>query len=79
MFGFMLDETDNTQDLRGSAVSCKSCHLRLAPRAPRVVIEGAAYHRDCYEAAYRKRTGRRPTLVSAPISHGDRLTYRPAA
>jgi hypothetical protein len=77
MFGFMLDETDSTRDARGSALSCKTCHLRLAPRAPRVVIEATAHHRDCYEAAYRKRTGRRPTLV--PASHGDRLTYRPAA
>jgi hypothetical protein len=79
MFGFMLDETESSQDLRSSAPSCKTCHLRLAPRAPRVVIEASAYHRDCYEAAYRKRTGQRPTLVSAPASSGDRLTFRPAA
>jgi NMD protein affecting ribosome stability and mRNA decay len=77
MFGFMLDETE-TPD-RVNTASCQTCHLRLAPRAPRVVLGDATYHRECYEAAHRKRTGKRPTLVLAPAAQGDRLTFRPAA
>ena len=78
MFGFMLDETE-TRDVPERTVSCHACHIRLAPRAPRVVVREATYHRDCYEATHRKRTGKRPTLVPAPTARGDRLTFRPAA
>lgn len=77
MFGFMLDETESA-DAKG-AHPCHTCHLRLAPKAPRVVSDGRTYHRDCYEANYRKQNGRRPTLVAAPAGAGDRLTFRPAA
>lgn len=76
MFGFMLDETD-TPERGGQAVACRSCHIRLAPRAPRVVDGDTSYHRDCFEAVHHKRTGKRPTLVST--SHGDRFSFRLAA
>jgi hypothetical protein len=77
MFGFMLDETE-THDEK-SRPSCKSCHLRLAYRAPQVVSTDGTYHRDCYEAAHVKRTGQRPRLVRA-IGLGDNgHTFRPAA
>ena len=78
MFGFMLDETE-VQDRTKNAASCRTCHLRLAPRAPRVVSGGATHHRDCYEAFHFKRTGMRPTLVLAPAGRGDVRTFRPAA
>jgi hypothetical protein len=77
MFGFMLDESE-VHEVAGSA-SCTTCHIRLAPRAPRVVLGEATYHRDCFEAAHKKRTGKRPTLVAAPAGRGDRFTFRPAA
>jgi hypothetical protein len=77
MFGFMLDETESHDGHQNSP--CHTCHLRLAPRAPRVVSGERTYHRDCYEAVYRKQNGRRPTLVPAPAGRGDRLTFRPAA
>lgn len=75
MFGFMLDETE-THDSPAQAVTCRTCHIRVAQRAPRVVVGPEAYHRDCYEATHKKRTGKRPTLV--PFN-GDRVTFRPAA
>jgi len=40
------------------------------------VVEEETYHRDCYEAAHKKRTGKRPSLVTY---NGDRMTFRPAA
>ena len=75
MFGFMLDETETRET--GHAVTCRACHIRLAPKAPRVVAGDETYHRDCYESVHKKRTGTRPMLV--PRSHGDRVTFRPAA
>ncbi len=75
MFGFMLDESE-THDSAGSAPTCRACHIRIASRAPRVVVEEETYHRDCYEAAHKKRTGKRPSLVTY---NGDRMTFRPAA
>jgi hypothetical protein len=76
MFGFMLDETD-TPDRAMQMVACGSCYIRLAPRAPRVVDGQTSYHRDCFEAVHRKRTGKRPTLVSTGQS--DRFSFRLAA
>ncbi len=76
MFGFMLDESE-TQEAVGKTLICRACHLQLAPKAPRVVASEETYHRDCFEAAHKKRTGKRPMLV--PSSHGDRVTFRPAA
>ena len=76
MFGFMIDETDS-HDASAQAVTCRVCHLRLALRAPRVVDGDTSYHRDCFEAAHRKRTGKRPVLVAT--GHRDRLSFRLAA
>jgi hypothetical protein len=76
MFGFMLDETE-TPERAGPTVACRACHIKLAFRAPRVVEGETAYHRDCFEAMHRVRTGRRPTLVST--GHGDRVSFRLAA
>ena len=75
MFGFMLDETEAT-DTKVPGLNCRSCHLRLAQRAPRVIVGEDTFHRDCFEAAHKKRTGRRPALVPY---NGDRVTFRPAA
>ena len=75
MFGFMLDEAE-THEPSGRAQTCRTCHIRVAQRAPRVVVGEDTYHRDCYEAAQKKRTGKRPMLVA---HNGDRVTFRPAA
>jgi hypothetical protein len=74
MFGFMLDETEGA-DHRTSA-TCRTCHIRVALRAPRVVEGDHTFHRECYEAAHKKRTGKRPSLVT---HNGDRMTFRLAA
>jgi hypothetical protein len=73
MFGFMIDETDGTDK---ASAACRTCHLKLASRAPRVVEGDLTFHRECYEAAHRKRTGKRPSLVT---HNGDRMTFRLAA
>ena len=74
MFGFMLDETDGTD--HKTLATCRTCHLRLASRAPRVVEGEHTFHRECYEASHKKRTGKRPSLVT---HNGDRMTFRLAA
>jgi hypothetical protein len=77
MFGFMLDETEIKDDAKSPP--CKTCHLRLAYRAPQVVSGDGTYHRDCYEAVHVKRTGQRPRLVRASATGGNLHTFRPAA
>jgi len=72
MFGFMFDET-YTQERGVPAPTCCDCHIRLASRGPRVVTGDETYHRDCYEAAHKKRTGKRPYLVA---SNRDHVTFR---
>jgi hypothetical protein len=74
MFGFMLDETDGADSK--ALATCRTCHIRLASRAARVVDGEHTFHRDCYEAAHKKRTGKRPSLVT---HNGDRMTFRLAA
>ena len=73
MFGFMLDESEGTDPGAG--------HLPHLP--PEVGVAraargggGAPFHRERYEAAHKKRTGSRPSLVT---HNGDRVTFRLAA
>jgi hypothetical protein len=54
--------------------SCGRCHLTIARFAPQVVEEASLYHRECYEAWFFSRHGRRPALVAAP--DGRRQRYR---
>jgi hypothetical protein len=47
--------------------------MLVARYAPQVVTPSTIYHRECYEAWYFGRHGRRPTLV--PGANGDRHRY----
>lgn len=53
---------------------CGRCQLTVAPFARQVVERAVVYHRDCYEAWYFSRHGRRPTLVAGRT--GDPHRYR---
>lgn len=56
------------------ASACGRCHLTIARFAPQVVDEASLYHRECYEAWYVGRHGRRPVFLAGP--DGDRHRYR---
>jgi hypothetical protein len=48
--------------------------MLVARYAPQVVTPAATYHRECYEAWYFGRHGKRPRLT--PSGEGDRHRYQ---
>jgi len=46
--------------------ACGRCHMLVARYAPQVQSGEGLYHRECYEAWYFGRYGRRPQLVASP-------------
>jgi len=48
--------------------------MLVARYAPQVVAITGTYHRECYEAWYFGRFGRRPTLLA--VTNGDRHRVR---
>jgi len=68
-----MDEQNVTEvDMKG-APACRRCFMLVARYAPQVVAPGATYHRECYEAWYVGRFGKRPRLVGG--TNGDRHRY----
>lgn len=53
---------------------CGRCHMQVARFAPQVLASGGLYHRECYEAWYFGRYGRRPSLLSGV--NGDRHRFQ---
>lgn len=51
---------------------CGRCHMLVATYAPQVTASGMVYHRDCYEAWYFNRYGRRPALM---VEEGQRQRF----
>lgn len=58
-------------DMKG-APPCGRCFMLVARYAPQVSTPTGAYHRECYEAWYFGRFGKRPRLVQ----NGDRHRYQ---
>jgi hypothetical protein len=53
--------------------TCGGCHMVVARYAPQVLAPTGTFHRDCYEAWYFGRYGKRPSLMAAA---GERHRYR---
>jgi hypothetical protein len=69
----MEDQKLTDVNMKG-APACGRCFMLVARYAPQVVAAANTYHRECYEAWYFGRHGKRPRLVqSAP---GDRHRYQ---
>jgi hypothetical protein len=60
-------------DMKG-APPCGRCFMLVARYAPQVVAPTGTYHRECYEAWYFGRFGKRPRLV--PGANCDRHRYQ---
>lgn len=58
-------------DMKG-APPCGRCFMLVARYAPQVSTPTGTYHRECYEAWYFGRFGKRPRLVQ----NGDRHRYQ---
>ena len=53
---------------------CGQCHMHVARFAPQVSSDDGTYHRECFEAWYFARTGRRPSLLAGV--NGDRHRFQ---
>ena len=71
--GVMEDEKLTEISMKG-VPPCGRCHMLVARYAPQVVATTGTYHRECYEAWYFGRHGRRPTLQAG--SNGDRHRFQ---
>jgi hypothetical protein len=69
-----LEEQGTIDPEKMRAGTCGRCHMLVARYAPQVLAAGGIYHRECYEAWYFGRYGRRPALTAGP--NGDRHRFQ---
>jgi hypothetical protein len=69
-----MDDDKLTDVSMKGAPPCGRCHMLVARYAPQVVATTGTYHRECYEAWYFGRHGRRPSLLAG--SNGDRHRFQ---
>lgn len=67
-----MDDKSLTDISMKGAPACGRCHMLVARYAPQVVASTGTYHRECFEAWYFGRFGKRPRLVQ----NGDRHRYQ---
>jgi hypothetical protein len=53
---------------------CGRCHMQVARFAPQVLATNGTYHRECFEAWFFGRHGRRPSLLGG--INGDRHRFQ---
>lgn len=69
----MEEQTVPEISMKG-APACGRCHMLVARYAPQVLASSGVYHRECFEAWYFGRYGKRPSLLAG--ANGDRHRYR---
>ena len=69
-----MDEQNLSDISMKGAPACGRCHMLVARYAPQVAAPAGTYHRECFEAWYFGRHGRRPTLLAG--AHGDRHRFQ---
>jgi hypothetical protein len=69
----MDDQNLSDISMKG-APACGRCHMLVARFAPQVVASTGTYHRECFEAWYFGRYGRRPALTAG--TNGDRHRFQ---
>ncbi len=68
-----VDTDETTISAKERTGACGRCHMQVARYAPQVVTSGDLYHRECFEAWYFGRYGKRPSLLSG--RNGDRHRF----
>jgi hypothetical protein len=71
----MDGESLSKNSMKG-APTCGRCHMLVARFAPQVVASTGTYHRECFEAWYFGRYGKRPALLTADARHRHRFSVR---
>jgi len=61
------------------AMPCVRCHMLVARFAPQVVASTGTYHRECFEAWYFGRYGKRPSLLAGASGNRHRFQVRESA
>ena len=69
-----MDEQNLSDISMKGAPVCGRCHMLVARFAPQVVASTGTYHRECFEAWYFGRYGKRPSLMAG--SNGDRHRFQ---
>jgi hypothetical protein len=69
-----MEEQSPSQISMKGAPACGRCHMVVARYAPQVLASAGTYHRECFEAWYVGRYGRRPQLLAR--TGGDRHRFR---
>jgi hypothetical protein len=67
-------DEQSVSDVQNRAGTCGRCFMLVARYAPQVVTSNAIFHRECFEAWYFGRHGRRPTLLAS--ASGDRHRFQ---
>ena len=70
-----MDEKLTDISMKG-APACGRCHMLVARYAPQVVASTGTYHRECFEAWYFGRYGKRPSLLAAASGNRHRFQAR---
>lgn len=66
-------DVPSVSEAANRAGTCGRCFMHVARYAPQVVSSTAIYHRECFEAWYFGRHGRRPVLTAG--KNGDRHRF----
>jgi hypothetical protein len=74
----MDDRTVTDISMKG-APACGRCHMLVARYASQVVASTGTYHRECFEAWYYGRYGKRPALLAGANGHRHRFQVRETA
>ena len=69
-----MDEQNLSDISMKGAPACGRCHMLVARFAPQVVASTGTYHRECFEAWYFGRYGKRPSLMAG--TNGDRHRFQ---
>jgi hypothetical protein len=68
-----MEEQRLTDISMKGAPACGRCHMLVARYAPQVLASAGTYHRECFEAWYFGRYGKRPRLLAR--AGGDRHRF----
>ena len=71
-----MEEQNLTEISMKGAPACGRCHMVVARYAPQVVASTGTYHRECFEAWYFGRYGKRPALLAGAAGKRHRFQVR---
>jgi hypothetical protein len=71
-----MDEQNLADISMKGAPACGRCHMLVARYAPQVLASTGTYHRECFEAWYFGRYGKRPALLAGVSGHRHRFRMR---